>query len=410
MKVLMLGWELPPHYTGGMGIICLQLCRALAKKNVDIEFILPFTAEFPNIKFMKINPALPLGVDEVLHNSGGSTYDNQLFTYVQKDGSARGVKMPEHQDNYTKYVAKLVQIGEYDIIHAHDWLTFRAGLAAKRVSGKPLVLHVHATEYDRCGGNSNGNPLIKDIEYVGFHMADKIIAISERIKDTIIREYDIDPAKIEIVHNAMEFEDSELNESDNVYKYLELMRKKGYKVVLNSGRLTIQKGLTYLMQAAKLVIERNPKTLFVFVGGGEQYNELLQMAADLGISKNVIMVGYLNGTGKAWRDAYRCADLFVMPSVSEPFGLSPIEAIAYGAPVLISKQSGVSELLSNCFKVDFWDTREMANQIYSLISYPGLADTMYKNCAEELKKITWNHSADKLINQVYNRHVCGVAS
>jgi len=409
MKVLMLGWELPPHYTGGMGVICLQLCRALAKNDVDIEFVLPFTAEFPNINFMKVNPALPQGVDEVLYNTGGSTYDNQLFTYIEKDGQKRGVKMHEHIDNYVKYVSNLVSYGEYDIIHAHDWLTFRAGLAAKQISGKPLFLHVHATEYDRCGGNSNGNPLIKDIEYVGFHMADRIIAISQRVKDTIVREYDIDPSKIEIVHNAMEFEYHEINEYASTYKYLEYMKSKGYKVVLNCGRLTIQKGLVNLMMAAKEVVEKRPKTLFVFVGGGEQYNELVQLSANLGIAKNVIMVGYLNGTGKAWRDAYRAADLFVMPSVSEPFGIAPIEAITYGAPVLISKQSGISEVLKNCFKVDFWDVHEMANQIYSIIEYPGIKETMYQNSSNELRNITWAKSANKLM-KVYKNHAVGVGA
>jgi glycosyltransferase involved in cell wall biosynthesis len=410
MKVLMLGWELPPHHTGGMGVVCLQLCKALARQDVDIEFILPFTADFPKINFMKINPALPHNVDEVLHNSGGSTYDNQLFTYVHKDGSTRGVKMHEHQEAYVKYVSTLAQLGEYDIIHAHDWLTFRAGLAAKMISGKPLVLHVHATEYDRCGGSSNGNPLIKDIEYLGFHMADRIVAVSQRVKESISREYDIDPTKIEVVHNAMEFEEHELFESDNsIYKYLDYMKSKGNKVVLSAGRLTIQKGLTNLLQAAKLVVDRDPKVIFVFVGGGEQYNELLQLSADLGIAKNVIMIGPLNGTGKAWRDSFRSADLFVMPSVSEQFGITPIEAITYGIPVIISKQSGISELINNCFKVDFWDTNEMANQIYSILNYPGIADTMYRNSTDELHRITWSKSADKLID-VYNKHLSGVGA
>ncbi|MBP6917244.1 glycosyltransferase family 4 protein [Candidatus Saccharibacteria bacterium] len=406
----MLGWELPPHHTGGMGVVCLQLCKALSKQNVDIEFILPFTADFPEIDFMKINPALPHNVYEVLFNAGGSTYDNQLFTYIHKDGTTRGVKMIEHQNAYVEYVTKLVKFGEYDIVHAHDWLTFRAGLAAKMLSGKPLILHVHATEYDRCGGSSNGNPLIKDIEFLGFSMADRIIAISQRIKNTIVREYGIDSSKIEIVHNAMEFQEHELNEpGGSIYRYLEYMKSSGYRVVLSAGRLTIQKGLTYLMQTAKLVIERDPKVLFVFVGGGEQYNELIQMSADLGISKNVIMVGHLNGTGRAWRDAFRSADLFVLPSVSEPFGITPIEAITYGSPVIISKQSGIAELLHNCFKTDFWDTNEMANQIYSLLNYRGLSETMFNNSRIELRNISWNKSAQKLVG-VYNNHMCGVGA
>jgi glycosyltransferase involved in cell wall biosynthesis len=408
MKVLMLGWELPPHHTGGMGVVCLQLCRELAKNDVDIEFILPFSADFPNINFMTINPALPSNVDEILYDTGGSTYDSQYFTYVTKSGQRRGVKMAEHQDNYVSYVSKLVSLGEYDVIHAHDWLTFRAGLAAKHITGKPLVVHVHATEYDRCGGGS-GNPLIKEIEYLGLHIADRIIAISQHVKNTIVREYDIDASKIEIIHNAMEFEEHELAESDSAYQYLDYMRTKGYKVVLSAGRLTIQKGLTNLLHAARAVIDKDPKVLFVFVGGGEQYNELIQLSTELGIGKNVIMVGYLNGTGKAWRDAFRSADLFVMPSVSEPFGLTPFEAIAFGTPVLISKQSGISEVLKNCFKVDFWDTREMANKIYSLLDYPGIKQDMYQNSAQEIQDLTWGNSANKLIN-VYHKQLSSVAS
>jgi glycosyltransferase involved in cell wall biosynthesis len=402
MKVLMLGWELPPHHTGGMGIVCYQLCKQLAKNNVDIEFILPFTAEFPNIDFMNINPALPDGVDKVLYNTGGSTYDSQYFTYVTSDGKTKGSDMHEHMDNYVSYVAKLVRIGEYDIIHAHDWLTFRAGIAAKQISGKPLIVHVHATEYDRCGGGY-GNPLIREVEYVGLHLADKVLAVSQSTKDTIVREYDIDPSKIEVVHNSMEFETHELQEKDSIYYYLEAMKDKGYKVVLSAGRLTIQKGLNNLLYAAKEVISRDPKVLFVIVGGGEQYYELIELSAHLGISKNVIMIGHLNGTGKAWRDAFRSADLFVMPSVSEPFGLTPFESITFGTPVLISKQAGVSEVLKNCLKVDFWDINELANKIYSVIENKGLQETMLINSKNELNRLTWGPSVNKLL-EVYNNH------
>jgi glycogen(starch) synthase len=163
MKILMLGWELPPHYTGGMGLVCYQLCKHLANSGADIEFILPFTADFPNIDFMKINPALPLGVDQVLRQEGGGTYDSQYFTYVAKNGVVRGAHMNEHQQNYSDYVLKLVLYGEYDVIHAHDWLTLRAGLAAKQATGLPLIVHMHATEFDRAGGK-RGNPLIHEIE------------------------------------------------------------------------------------------------------------------------------------------------------------------------------------------------------------------------------------------------------
>jgi len=403
MKVLMLGWELPPHYTGGMGLVCYQLCKQLASSGADIEFILPFTADFPHINFMKINPALPDGVDEVLRNAGGSTYDSQYFTYLSKDGTTRGAHMNEHQQHYTDYVLKLALYGSYDVIHAHDWLTMRAGIAAKQATGLPLIVHIHATEFDRAGGK-HGNPLIHEIEYIGLHLADRIVAVSEATKQTIIKHYDIPAEKIDVVHNAIEFEDKDLHEGDNLYPYLMEMKNHGYKVVLGAGRLTIQKGFMNLLAAMKEVVAYQPKALLLLIGGGELYHELIAKSAELGIAKNVIVVGYLNGTGKAWRDAFRAADLFVMPSISEPFGLTPFEALTFGAPVLITKQSGASEVLRNCLKVDFWDINEMANQICAVINNPPLAKTLFENGYQELKRLTWGPPTEKLL-KIYDKQL-----
>jgi glycogen(starch) synthase len=386
-----------------MGIICYQLCKQLANSGADIEFILPYTAEFPNIDFMKINPALPDGAAQVLGASAGSTYDSQYFTYIMKDGSTRGVSMSEHQAKYVDYVAKLVQLGSYDVIHAHDWLTFRAGLAAKQITGKPLIVHVHSTEFDRAGGKS-GNPMVREIEYLGLHMADKIIAVSDVTKQAIMREYDIDESKIAVVHNVMDFEDHELNEStQNVYQYVAKMQDYNYRVVVSAGRLTIQKGLGHLLQAMQKVVAVRPKTLLLIVGNGEQYLELLEQAAQMGIGGNVIFVGHLNGTGKQWRDSFRVANLFVMPSVSEPFGITPFEALTYGTPALISRQSGAAEVLQNCLKVDFWDIDSMANQITTVLNSQDLQDTLVQNGQAELSQITWAKSIDKLMS-VYKHH------
>ena len=399
MKILMLGWELPPHHTGGMGIICYQMCKQLANSGADIEFILPYTASFPNIKFMKINPALPIGVSKVIGGNAGSTYDSQYFEYVMSDGTTRGVAMNEHQAKYADYVSKLVKYADYDVIHAHDWLTFRAGMMAKQVSGLPLIVHVHSTEYDRAGG-SHGNPMVREIEYLGLHLADKIIAVSEVTKRTIIREYDIDSSKIEVVHNVMEFEEHELvQDNENVYKCIEQLKSSGYKVRVSAGRVTIQKGLSNLLHAMQKVVEYCPKTLLLIVGSGEQEIELLELASELGIGSNVIFVGHLNGTGKPWRDSFRVANLFVMPSVSEPFGLTPFEALTYGTPALISKQSGASEVLQNCLKVDFWDIDMMANQISSVLLNSDLEETLVENGQKELEQITWAHSIKKLMHQ-----------
>ena len=405
MKVLMLGWELPPHHTGGMGIICYQLCKYLAKTGADIEFILPYTADFPNIDFMKINPALPEGATEVIGSNAGSTYSSQYFQYIMKDGSTRGVTMSEHQSRYVDYVTKIVLLGSYDVIHAHDWLTFRAGLAAKQITGKPLIVHVHSTEFDRSGGKG-GNPMVREVEYIGLHMADRVIAVSEVIRQTIIREYNIDPSKVTVVHNVMDFEEHELNEStdDNIYKYVQDIQNSGYRVVLSAGRLTIQKGLTHLLRAMQKVVEHRPKTLLLVVGDGEQYEELIELAADLGIGTNVVFSGHLNGTGKAWRDSFRVANLFVMPSVSEPFGITPFEALTYGTAALICKQSGAAEVLHNCLKVDFWDTDDMANQISAVLDNQDLETTLVKNGNEELAHITWDTSIDKLM-AVYRAHM-----
>lgn len=398
MKVLMLGWELPPHHTGGMGIVCYQMCKQLARDGADIEFVLPFTAEFPNINFMKINPALPAGVTEVIGQNAGSTYDSQYFEYVLSDGSRRGVQMSEHQSAYATYVVKLMQYGNYDVIHAHDWLTFRAALAAKQVSGKPLFVHVHATEYDRSGGGY-GNPLVREIEYIGLHLADKIFAISQAIKDTIIREYGIDPAKVEVVHNAMELEPHELYEdtSVNAFRYISQMQQAGYRVVLSAGRLTIQKGLVGLLEAFQKVVAKRPKSLLVVMGGGEQYQELIEKSAELGLAGNVVFTGYVNGTGRAWRDVFRAANLFVMPSVSEPFGLTPFEALHYSTPALISKQSGASEVTQHILTVDFWDTDEMANKILAVLNDPILETTLVQNGRQELKKMTWAKPAGQIL-------------
>jgi len=396
MKILMLGWELPPHNSGGLGVACYQLCRALSKKNVDIEFILPYTAEH-NIGFMNINPAHPQGVIEVIKS--GIAYDS--YKYVKSDGNIEWVDIFGQQLAYEEAVAKIVDVTEFDVIHAHDWLTFRAGLRAKQKTNKPLILHVHSIEKDRAGGG-HGNPLVREIEYTSMMLADRIIAVSGHTKKEIIEEYDIPADKIEIIHNSIDIEDMPQLDGENVYGYINQMKQMGYRIVVNVGRLTIQKGITNLLQAAKDVVANNPKTLFLIVGTGEQDWELLSLAAELGISKNVIFTGFQRG--KNWRDAFAVGDLFVMPSISEPFGLTPLEAIGYGTPALISKQSGVSEVLINALKVDYWDINEMANQITTVMQNDSFRDELLQNSNKEFQKLSWNSAADKLVD-VYNNHM-----
>lgn len=392
----MLGWELPPHNSGGLGVACYHLCKALSKKNVDIEFIVPYSDSHDDINFMKVNPAIPQSAEKV--QKSGIAYDS--FKYFYDDGSEQDVSLFQQVKNYADRVEQMAILGEYDIIHAHDWLTFRAGLRAKELSGKPLILHVHATEFDRAGGKP-GNPMVHEIEYMGFLIADRIIAVSQHTKNIIVKEYGVPEDKIEVVHNSIDISVYSNISSDNAYKYLVKMKSQGYRVVSNVGRLTVQKNLYNLLQAAKLVIDKTPKTLFLIVGSGEQYLELLELAAELGISKNVIFTDFQRG--KNLRDAFSVADLFVMPSVSEPFGLTPLEAIGYGTPALVSKQSGVAEVITNCLKVDFWDIKEMANQISAVVRNDSLRDELHSQSYKEFLKLSWDDAAHKMVG-TYHQH------
>ncbi len=392
----MLGWELPPHNSGGLGVACFHMCKALSKQSVDIEFIVPYTDKHFDIDFMKVNPAIPQSAKEV--KKSGMAYDSFMYEYT--DGTTESVSLFEQVKNYADRVEKLAVLGDYDIIHAHDWLTFRAALRAKEVTGKPLVVHVHATEFDRAGGKT-GNPMVHEIEYLGLLLADRIFAVSQLTKDIIVKEYGIPSDKIEVVHNSIDINLYENIDEDNAYKFLTKMKNNGYRVVSNIGRLTVQKGLYNLLQAAKKVLDKNPKTIFLIVGSGEQYLELLELAAELGISKNVIFTDFQRG--KNLRDAFKIADLFVMPSVSEPFGLTTLEAIGYGTPALVSKQSGVAEVMTNLLKVDFWDIDEMANQISAVVSYDTLRDELYSQSYKEFARLTWDHAASKIVSH-YQRH------
>jgi glycosyltransferase involved in cell wall biosynthesis len=387
MKVLMLGWELPPHHVGGMGVACYQMCKELSNTGVDIEFILPFSADF-NIDFMKVTPAHDQSAEEFAISGG--VYDANWFTIKKKSKTDVGpLDLRRQHDRYAHNVAKLAETKEFDVIHAHDWLTFKAGLMAKQVTGKPLIVHVHSTQFDQSAGG-HGNPEAREIEYQAFSIADQIFAVSNYTKNIIVREYGINPDKIQVVHNSMEV-GGDIDESFNAHHYLHTMKLAGYKVVVNIGRLTIQKGLTHLLEAAQKVVAMNPKVIFLIAGGGEQQEELMRLAAHYKISKNVIFESWISG--KRWRDSYKIGDVFIMPSVSEPFGLTALEAVGYGTPVIVSKQSGVAEVLQNCFKVDFWDTEQMADMILSVTEHSSLANTMWLSSYKEYNNQSWTKSA-----------------
>lgn len=384
----MLGWELPPHHVGGMGVACYQMCEELSTHGVDIEFILPFKAEF-NIDFMKVTAAHHQTAEEF--TIAGGVYDSANFKKTSKLLPG-GLDLRQQHDMFAHNVAKLAYHKEFDIIHAHDWLTFRAGIVAKQISGKPLVVHVHATQYDQSAGG-HGNPLAREIEYQAYAIADQIFAVSQHTKNVIVREYGIDADKIQVVHNSMEIKEQN-DEGMSSHRYLEIMKSQGYKVVVNIGRLTIQKGLTQFLEAAAKVVSKNPKVLFFIAGSGEQLHELMEMSARFGLSRNVIFERWVSG--KKWRDSYRIGDVFVMPSVSEPFGLTALEAIGLGTPVIVTKQSGVSEILRNCMKVDFWDTTMMADMILSVVENPELASSLWWNSYAEYNSQSWAESAKKM--------------
>lgn len=401
MKVLMLGWELPPYNSGGLGVVCYQLCKAMSKRQgIDIEFVLPYTADHA-VDFMKVTHAHPQGIETVLRS--GIAYDS--YKYIYSDGREEWVDIYGQAQMFEHAVGRLVNESQqqFDVIHAHDWLTFRAGLRAKMLSGKPLILHVHSVESDRAGGGKgHGNPLVAEIESTAFMLADRVLAVSQHTKNMIVRDYDIPADKIEVVHNSIDKAEMPRVSGDNMYTYLSELKRQDWKVVVNVGRLTVQKGLPNLLQAAKLVVEKSPKTMFLIVGSGEQYHELLEMAAGLGIGAKVLFTGFQRG--QAWRDAFAIGDLFVMPSVSEPFGLTPLEAIQYGTPSLISRQSGVSEVLQNCLKVDFWDIQEMANQITAAVDNPPLRQELVANMRREYDRLSWDQSVDKL-HDIYRSHM-----
>lgn len=395
MKILMLGWELPPHISGGMGIACYNLCKALYLRGLHIEFVVPYRAEHPNIDFMKIYSGNDVHPKEIT-NFG--IYDTNFFQYKggTSNGEAQSSHLPKeiHRQRlgYMESVEKIADNSNYDAIHAHDWLTFDAALLAKKKLKKPLIVHIHATEFDRSGENF-GNPLVHEIEYNAMTLADKIIAVSQATKRLIVKDYGIPEDKIEVVHNSINPEDYAPLDSLSTYNYLKNMKEKGYKVVLSASRLTVQKGLTHFLQAAHLALQKNNKLLFLICGSGDQYHELIQLSADLGISKNIIFAGWVSG--EKLRESYAIADMFVMSSVSEPFGLTALEATAHNVATLVSRQSGVSEVLRNSLKFDYWNHQKLANEIIALANYPALGSLMTQNALQEFRQFSWSDVAKK---------------
>ncbi len=396
-KVLMYGWEFPPHNSGGLGVACMGLSYALKREGFDITFVLPKGLASSN-DGVKIKLA---GVDDIKYKGIASPvtpymsageYDKKFGKRGARNrGSIYGDSLMAEVRRYALLGGALVKDDAYDVIYAHDWLSFGAGLEAKRISGKPLIVHIHATEYDRTGG-SGVNEEVYQMEYDGFHEADCIIAVSEYTKSMVVKHYHVNPNKVVVVHNGIDDVTFPFSRGGN--EKLQGLRNAGYSIVLYYGRITIQKGVDYLIKAARRVLEKNPKVIFLIVGSGDMQRQLMQEAAYYKIGDKVLFHDFMRGQELA--DTIASSNVVVMPSVSEPFGIVPLEAMKLGTPVIISKQSGVSEVVKNALKVDFWDTDEMANKILGVIGYSGLHKTLRDNGATEVVHISWERAAQKV--------------
>lgn len=391
----MLGWELPPHNSGGLGVACYHLAKALALQGTSIDFVVPYSATHENIDFMTVHNATKLSP---LERYGLGAYDSQ-FLLDRKDGAdVAGLKdIRDVQRQYTRFIERHIETEQptYDAIHAHDWLTMEAGIRAKQLTDAPLIVHVHSTEFDRSGGGS-GNPIAREIEYQGLIVADRIIAVSEVTKQIIISQYGIPADKIEVMHNAIDvtsFDDG-YEYDRRTYRYLESLKSEGYTIVSAVTRLTIQKGLTNLIRAMAMATQKYDRIALLLAGDGEQRNELIQLASDLGISDKVFFTGFVRG--KQWRDAYSVSDIFVLSSVSEPFGLTALEAAHHDTALILTRQSGVAEVLNNVYKYDFWDVTRLADQLVGIATSYALRDTLKENVRREYAKISWDDVAARL--------------
>ena len=398
MKILMLGWELPPHNSGGLGVACLNLSRALASEGADIDFVVPYTADHSDIDFMKVVSALKL---DPLFRYGMGAYDSQkIEEVIIPDASEQKlISIRDVQAKYCDFINEYLMEFKPDVVHAHDWLTFEAGILAKKNYGLPLVAHVHATEFDRSGMNG-GNPVVHAIEYEGLVMADKIIAVSKATKKIIHDRYGIPWDKIDVAYNSLDedFVTSDYSFKADHYKYIEAMKRLGYTVVSTVGRFTIQKGLSHMMHAAARAISKEPKLLFVFAGDGEEREQLMQLAADLHISNNVIFTGFVRG--QRLRDIYEISDIFVMSSVSEPFGLTALEAAHHGNVLILTKQSGVAEVLKSVMEYDFWDEEKLADEIVAVSKSGALKSTLQDGISREYLKISWDDIAKNVFRSI----------
>lgn len=395
-RVLMFGWEFPPYKSGGLGTACYQLTKGLAKQGANVTFVMPIAPENAKADFVNL-----LGASAVAKNvrikkvpstlvayTNSATYEENHHYNIMgsKASTVYGKTLFEEVKRYAALAKHIAKRERHDVIHAHDWMTYEAAINAKKTSKKPLIVHLHATEFDRTGGNPD--PRVSHTEWKGLNAADKIITNSNYCKQTIVKHYNIDPDKIHVVHWGIEEED--------IPRY---NTKKTHNTVLFLGRVTLQKGPDYFIETAHNVLKHEPDTHFVMAGTGDMLPRIINRAAELGISNKISFTGALKGDDV--NKAYQAADLFVMPSVSEPFGLVALESIKNGTPVLISKQSGVSEVIHHALKADFWDINDMTNKIVSALRYPVLPKQLKEENAKEIKQFNLDKPA-QAIKRIYD--------
>lgn len=455
MRVLMLGWEFPPYISGGLGTACYGLTRAMNRQHMDVIFVLPKAVDaqysshvkllspqspraqtgdrdsasvassfqldpagltppsnaadpqaFEHISFRAVparfvSPYQSVGgkllsADQVKQSAELAAHYAQQFGLTQSE--SRSSQGPDYDGDllqearrYADLCADLARDENFDVIHAHDWLTYPAGMAAAQATGKPLVVHVHSTEFDRSGENINQQ--VYDIERRGMHAAVKIICVSYLTASIIKHRYGAPSGKIEVVYNGIDN-----GRGPTAAAPGGAMIRRGDRIVLFLGRITMQKGPEYFVMAAKKVLEKISDVKFIMAGSGDKVRDVMMLAINEGLGDKVIFTGFLRGNDV--ERVFKMADVYVMPSVSEPFGIAPLEAISNDVPVIISKQSGVAEVLTHALKVDFWDTEEMANKIVAVLRHPPLSSTLRRHADMELRSLTWDGAATRC-RQIY---------
>lgn len=415
MKALMFGWEFPPHILGGLGTASYGLTKGMWEcGDMDISFVIPKPWGDEDKSFANIIGASQIPIAwrdvnrEYVEQRIGKFIDPELyfnlrsniyadFNYMRTNDlgclefSGRYPdNLLEEINNYSICAGVIARTLDFDVIHSHDWLTYPAGIHAKQVTGKPLVIHVHATDFDRSRGNVN--PTVFGIERDGMTQADHIITVSNLTRQTVIEKYGIDPAKVTTVHNAVTpLSEELLNVQAN---------KPKEKVVTFLGRITMQKGPEYFVEAAAKVLKNNHNVRFVMAGSGDMMDKMILLAAERGISDRLHFPGFQKG--KQVYEMLKASDVYMMPSVSEPFGISPLEAMQMGVPSIISKQSGCAEILNNVIKTDYWDIDAMADAIHSIVTYPAMYDQLREDGLNEVNQITWDKAGAKVID-IYKR-------